>query len=79
LKTTVLEGQVGLQFEPRNVRALAEKIAYLIEHPEINARFRRNARPYVERHYSWPSIAEQAAVVYRRVLAEYRPEEGKEV
>jgi len=71
LKTTVLEGQVGLQFEPRNARELAEKIAYLIEHPEVNSRFQRNARPYVERHYGWHSIAERVAAVYREVLAEH--------
>lgn len=68
LKTTVVEGEVGLQFEPRNARDLADKIAYLIEHPEINARLRRNARPYVERHYSWPSVAKRVAAVYREVL-----------
>ncbi len=69
LKTTVLEGRVGLQFEPQNAQDLAEKLLYLMEHPEVNARFRRNARPYVERHYSWPSIAERVAAVYRELLS----------
>jgi glycosyltransferase involved in cell wall biosynthesis len=77
LKTTVVEGQVGLQFEPRNARDLAQKIAYLIEHPQVNARFRRNARPYVERHYGWRSIAERAAGVYRKVLDEHREAPGR--
>ncbi|MGD1994330.1 MAG: glycosyltransferase [Anaerolineae bacterium] len=70
LKTTVVEGEVGLQFEPRNVRDLADKIVYLMEHPEVNARFRRNARSHVECHYGWCSIAERAAGVYRQVLEE---------
>ena len=63
----------------RNARDLADKIAYLTEHPEINARLRRNARPYVVRNYSWPSIAERAAAVYREVLAEHRLEKSREV
>jgi glycosyltransferase involved in cell wall biosynthesis len=70
LKTTVVDGEVGLLFEPRNARDLAEKIAQLMEHPETNARFRQGARPYVERNYGWPSVAGRAAEVYREVLIE---------
>ncbi|HYN87227.1 MAG TPA: glycosyltransferase, partial [Ardenticatenaceae bacterium] len=57
LKSTVVEGQVGIQFEPQDAEDLAAKIVSLVEHPELNARFRREARPYVERNYSWTSVA----------------------
>jgi len=70
LKTTVVDGEVGLQFEPRNAKDLAEKITRLIEHPDTNAHLQQNARPYVERHYGWPSIAERAAAIYREVLTD---------
>lgn len=76
LKTTVKEGEVGLQFEPRNAQDLADKIAYLVENPEINARLRRNARPYAESNYSWRAVARRVAATYRELLGEH-PEEGK--
>jgi D-inositol-3-phosphate glycosyltransferase len=74
LKTTVVDGEVGLQFEPRNVKDLADKITRLIEHPDTNAHLQQNARPYVERTYSWPSIAERTAAIYRAVLAGFNEE-----
>jgi glycosyltransferase involved in cell wall biosynthesis len=69
LKSTVVEGEVGLHFEPRNPHDLAKQIKYLIDHPEINARFRKNARPYVEIHYSWESIAERMSSLYREEIS----------
>ena len=68
LKTTVKEGEVGLQFEAQNAQDLANKISFLIEHPEENARLRRNARPYVERHYSWKAVSRQVAAAYQELL-----------
>jgi D-inositol-3-phosphate glycosyltransferase len=76
LKTTVKEGEVGLQFEAQDPQDLADRIGYLVEHPEVNARLRRNARPYVERHYSWRAVSECVAAAYREVLDEH-PEEGE--
>jgi glycosyltransferase involved in cell wall biosynthesis len=70
LKTTVKEGEVGLQFEARNPRDLAERIGHLVAHPEVNAHLRQNARPYVERHYSWRAVSERIAVAYQGVLDE---------
>jgi D-inositol-3-phosphate glycosyltransferase len=72
LKTTVKEGEVGLQFEAQDPQELAERIGYLAEHPEVNVRFRRNARPYVERHYSWRAVSEQVTAAYQEVLDEHR-------
>ncbi len=77
LKTTVKEGEVGFQFEAENPQDLAEKIAYLVEHPELNARLRRNARPYVEHHYSWRAVSERVAEAYREVLGGYFEEEPR--
>jgi glycosyltransferase involved in cell wall biosynthesis len=76
LKTTVKEGEVGLQFEAQDPQDLADRIGYLVEHPEVNARLQRNARPYVERHYSWRAVSEWVAAAYREVLDEH-PEEGE--
>jgi glycosyltransferase involved in cell wall biosynthesis len=72
LKTTVREGEVGFQFEAQDPRDLAERIGYLVEHPDVNVRLQRNARPYVERHYSWRAVSQRVAAVYREALDEYR-------
>jgi len=69
LKTTVQESKVGLHFEPRNPHDLAKQIKYLMDHPEINARFRKNARQYVEILYSWRSIAERMSSLYREEIS----------
>jgi glycosyltransferase involved in cell wall biosynthesis len=76
LKTTVKEGEVGLQFRAQDPQDLADKIGYLVEHPKVNARLRQHARPYVERHYSWRVVAERVAATYQEVL-DGHPEEGE--
>ncbi|MGD2148024.1 MAG: glycosyltransferase [Anaerolineae bacterium] len=70
LKTTVEEGQVGLQFEAQDARDLADKIGYLVESPKENERLRSNARPYVERNYSWNAVSQQVATAYQELLEE---------
>jgi glycosyltransferase involved in cell wall biosynthesis len=77
LKTTVKEGEVGFQFKARSPQDLAERIGYLLEHPEVNARLGRSARPYVERHYSWRAVSKRVASAYREVLDEHRQEGEK--
>lgn len=76
LKTTVKEGHVGLQFEPRNAQDLADKIAYLVQNPQVNTRLRGNARPYAESNYGWRAVARRVAATYREVLGEH-PEESR--
>jgi glycosyltransferase involved in cell wall biosynthesis len=70
----VEEGQVGLQFEARDARDLADKISYLVEHPEENAHLQSNARPYVERNYSWNAVSQQVATAYQELLEEQSKE-----
>jgi glycosyltransferase involved in cell wall biosynthesis len=77
LKTTVKEGEVGLQFRAQDPQDLADKVGYLVEHPEANARFQRNARPYVESRYSWRAVSERVAAAYQGALDEYS-KEGEE-
>ncbi|MGD8752630.1 MAG: glycosyltransferase [Anaerolineales bacterium] len=71
LKTTIKEGEVGLHFTPQVVRDLADNIFYLMQNPKLNARFKRNARPYVKRHFSWQSVAEKCTQVYTDVLSKH--------
>jgi D-inositol-3-phosphate glycosyltransferase len=71
LKTTVKEGEVGLQFAAQDPQALAERIGYLAQNPQDNARLQRNARPYVESHYSWRAVSRQVAATYQAVLDEH--------
>jgi glycosyltransferase involved in cell wall biosynthesis len=69
LKTTIKEGEVGLHFKPQDVRDLADKILNIIQHPEVNDRFKKNARPYVNRHFSWDHVAGKCSKIYAQMLS----------
>jgi glycosyltransferase involved in cell wall biosynthesis len=67
LKSAVQENQVGTFFEPGNSEQLAEKIKILYEQPELNKKLRENARSYVEKNFSWMSVAQQVKGVYEEL------------
>ena len=68
LKTTVKENIVGALFEPRSASQLAEKIKILKDQPSMNAKLRKNARPYVEENFGWKTVSRAVAGVYQELL-----------
>ena len=70
LQSTVQEGRVGALFEPRQADQLAEKIRIFQDHPEMRVKFRKNARPYVEEHFSWINVSKQIALLYRELTGD---------
>lgn len=69
LKTSVVENEVGALFEPKNPQQLAEKIKILFDQPTQNTELKSNARPYVERNFSWKSISKEVSEVYQKLLS----------
>ena len=67
---TVVEGETGFMVQPGNARAVAEKIAYLIEHPEIRQAMGRAARERFLKHYTAEASASRLANVFVQVLVE---------
>jgi len=68
LKSTVEEDHVGLLFDPRNPRDLADNIERLKSFPPTNEKYQKNARPYVVEKFSWSQVTRQIVEIYHRVL-----------
>jgi len=64
----VEDGVSGFLVPERDVDALAEKLGYLIEHPEIWTEMGRAGRAYVEAHYDLNKLNDQLVAIYRQVL-----------
>lgn len=58
----------GFLVPERNSDALAEKLGYLIEHPEIWANMGKAGRAYVEAHYDLNKLNDQLAELYQQLL-----------
>lgn len=55
-ESIIHEGEFGYLVEQENVQALAEKMVYLIEHPDMIASFGKKARQEVEEKYDWDQV-----------------------
>jgi len=65
---TVLDGESGFLVPERDVDALAERLEYLIEHPEIWPRMGRAGRAYVEENYDINKLSDRLVSVYQELL-----------
>jgi colanic acid/amylovoran biosynthesis glycosyltransferase len=64
----VLNGESGFLVHERDVDALAEKLDYLIEHPQLRPEMGRKGRKYVEEHYDLDKLNDRLVEIYRRLL-----------
>lgn len=60
----VVNNQTGLLCNPCEPQALAEKILYLIEHPDVRQQLGENAHQWVTNHFSKQSMVESYKNVY---------------
>jgi glycogen(starch) synthase len=68
LLEVVIDQETGLLVEPENVEALAFAIAYLLDHPDVAARFGQAARRRVEHALGWEQYVDAYEAVYRRLV-----------
>jgi glycosyltransferase involved in cell wall biosynthesis len=59
--------KTGLLFPPGNDKIFADKIIYLLEHPETRYRMALQARRHVLKNYSFGKIAKQYMETYQRI------------
>lgn len=64
----VLDGKSGFLVPEKDVNALAEKLGYLIEHPEIWPEMGRAGRRFVEENYDINKLNDQLVEIYRNLL-----------
>jgi starch synthase len=61
----VAEGETGFLVEPGNAAELAERVNELLGDPELAALFGKAGRKRAVEHFSWRTIAERTADLYR--------------
>jgi len=64
----VINGKSGFLVPERDVDALAEKLEYLIEHPEIWPETGKIGREFVEKHYNIKKLNQRLVKIYTALL-----------
>jgi glycosyltransferase involved in cell wall biosynthesis len=64
------DGETGFLVPPGDSEALAAKIAYALDHPELRAKVGMAGRARVGEHWSWRHTADKTVEQYRALLAE---------
>ncbi len=72
ISDAVKDGINGFLVKPRDVEQLAEKISYLILHPEERITMGNENRKSAEENYTWENIAKNTLKIYRKILRENR-------
>ncbi len=64
----ILDGKSGFLVPERDVDALAERLEYLIEHPEIWPEMGKAGRKFVEEHYDINKLNNRLVEIYQKLL-----------
>lgn len=68
IKTTVIDGETGYLVPPNNPDALAERLAWLQQHPHLAQRLGWAGMRRAHQHFTWSSVANSIADIYESVL-----------
>ena len=67
ISEAVEDGVNGFLLEPRNSDQLAEKILYLIEHPEIRKKMGEKSKKIVKDKFTWEKAARRTIKIYENL------------
>ncbi|MGM3307857.1 glycosyltransferase [Anabaena sp. WFMT] len=69
----VQDGISGFLVPERNANAIAEKLIYLIEHPQIWSTMGYSGHSYVQSHYDMNKLNDELVQIYRQVITDDLP------
>ncbi len=69
----ILDGKTGFLVPERDIDALAEKLQYLIEHPEAHAVMGKAGRAFIETHYDIDKLNNHLVLAYQALLDSSEP------
>ncbi|MBW4469921.1 MAG: glycosyltransferase [Stenomitos rutilans HA7619-LM2] len=75
IKFTVRDGETGYLVPPNEPTAIAERLAYLYQQPQLLATFRQQAIKRANELFTWQTVATAMASLYERVIVENQPEQ----
>jgi glycosyltransferase involved in cell wall biosynthesis len=58
-------------FRPEDPDSLVSTVLELLEHPELGAAMRANARRFVERERTWKASVDRYAAIYSRLQGQH--------
>jgi colanic acid/amylovoran biosynthesis glycosyltransferase len=64
----IQDGVSGYLVRERDAEAIAAKLAFLIEHPQVAAQMGRAGRERIEEHYNLTKLNDHLVEIYRRLL-----------
>ncbi|MDB5770033.1 MAG: glycosyltransferase family 1 protein, partial [Burkholderia sp.] len=68
IKTTVVDGETGYLVPPNDPDTLAERLAWLHQHPQVAQRMGWAGMRRAYQHFTWRDIAAQVADVYENAI-----------
>jgi colanic acid/amylovoran biosynthesis glycosyltransferase len=66
----VLDGQSGFLVPERDVASLAERLSFLVEHPELWPRMGQAGRRHIEQNYNCETLSRQTVALYEEAIQE---------
>ncbi len=67
VRTVVANGETGFLVPPRDVDALAERLKYLIDHPEVREAMGKRARERVLEKFTWEKHVDGLVELYEKI------------
>ena len=64
----VLEGETGFLVPPQDPAALADRIAYLLDNPDVARRMGQAGRKHIEEHFSLKTMVDKTVDIYEHAI-----------